>query len=109
MKHNFSDVVRASLYVAKLLFQNTPVFMILYCCMRIVLAILPAFTVLFSKNVIDGLIALYNTGESGGLWRNILSLFSVTVIQALLNDLIMTIRNFLRDKIETTQSHESEK
>ncbi len=100
MKHNFSDVVRASLYVAKLLFQNTPVFMVLYCCMRIVLAILPAFTVLFSKNVIDGLIALYNTGESGGLWRNILSLFSVTVIQALLNDLIMTIRNFLRDKNE---------
>ena len=59
MKHNFSDVVRANLYVAKLLFQNTPVFMVLYCCMRIVLAILPAFTVLFSKNVIDGLIALY--------------------------------------------------
>ena len=77
--------------------------------MRIVLAILPAFTVLFSKNVIDGLITLYNTGESGGLWQNIHSLFSVTVIQALLNALIMTIRNFLRDKIETTQSHESEK
>ena len=97
MKHR---VVKASCFVAKIIFTNTPVFTILYCLARILLALLPAYAIIISQRVIDSLGIVAETGAAKGLWTAIIALLVIEILQALLNDLTGTISDFLRDKNE---------
>ena len=93
-------VIKASCFVAKIIFANTPVFTILYCLARILLALLPAYAIIISQRVIDSLGIVAETGVSNGLWAAIITLLVIEILQALLNDLTGTISDFLRDKNE---------
>ena len=93
-------VIKASCFVAKIIFTNTPVFTLLYCIVRILLALLPAYAIIISQRVIDDLGIVSETGATTGLWLTIITLFVIELLQALLNDLTETIRDFLRDKNE---------
>ena len=97
MKHH---VVKASYFVARTIFTNTPVFTILYCLARILLALLPAYAIIISQRVIDSLGVAAETGAAKGLWTAIIALLVIEILQALLNDLAGTISDFLRDKNE---------
>ena len=93
-------VIKASCFVAKTIFTNTPVFTLLYCLARILLALLLAYAIIVSQRVIDSLGIVAETGVSNGLWAAIITLLVIEILQALLNDLTGTISDFLRDKNE---------
>ncbi len=100
MKTQIKNVIKASVFVSKILFKNTPVFIFIYSLMRIISAFIPAATILLSKNIIDGLIGIYNGSDSGSVWVYIIPLFVITVIQSMFYDMGMTIILFIRDKNE---------
>ena len=100
MQKKTKNVVKASVFVSKILFKNTPAFICLYSLIRIIMAFIPAATVLLSKNVIDGLIGIYNGGDNAAVWGYIIWLFVITVIKSMFDDMVMTIIYFIRDKNE---------
>ena len=99
-KTNLKSTIKASVFVSKILFKNTPVFIFFYSLIKILTAFIPAVNILLSKNIIDGLIGIYNCGDSAAIWQNIIIMFVLVVFNALFNEMGMTIIDFMRDKNE---------
>ncbi|MCL2159288.1 MAG: ABC transporter ATP-binding protein/permease [Oscillospiraceae bacterium] len=99
-KTNLKNAVKASVFVSKILFSNTPIFIFFYSLIKIIIALVPAATILLSKNIIDGLFDVYNGADSAIVWQYIIILFVLTLCSSLLNEMGMTIIYFMRDKNE---------
>ena len=100
MKEKALNSIKASVFVVKILFKTTPILIICYIAMNIITALIPAVNILLSKNVIDGLAGIYNGGESAEVWRYIIILFLLVVINALLNEMELAIPEFISTKNE---------
>lgn len=100
MKEKISGLFKSSIFVVKILFKNTPIFIIFYALINIITALIPAANVLLSKNIIDGLIGIYNGGEITGVWKYMVILFVLMIINSLLNEMGMVIPEFIRAKNE---------
>ena len=99
-KTKLKDVIKASIFISKILFKNTPVFIFCYSLIRIIMALVPAATILLSKNIIDGLIGIYNGGDSAVVWLYIIAMFALTVLNSLLDNIGATIIYFMHVKNE---------
>jgi len=100
MKEKASNLIKTSVFVIKILFKNTPAFIICYAMINIVMGLIPAVNIILSKNIIDGLVAIYNGGDSAEVWKYIIILFILMIINAMLNEMGMTIPEFIRAKNE---------
>jgi len=99
-KTKLKDVIKASIFISKILFKNTPVFIFFYSLIRIIMALVPAATILLSKNIIDGLIGIYNGGDSTVVWQYIIAMFALTVFGSLLDEMGLTLIYFMHVKNE---------
>lgn len=98
MKRKIDDFLKCSVFVIKILFKNTPLFIILFSAINVIVSFIPAVDIILSKKVIDGLSLIYDTGDNSGIWVYIILLFSTTILNSLLNNSSMILKNFMEAK-----------
>lgn len=99
-KNTMYNLLKTSMFVTKILFQNTPFFIMCYVMINIVTSLIPAIIIVLSKNTIDSLAAIYNGVESTEVWQYIILLFILMVAKSLLTEMGTTIPDFIRAKNE---------
>ena len=100
MRKKTINLIKSSIFVTKIIFKNTPIFTLFYITINIITALIPAINIMLSKNIIDGLIGIYNGNEVAKVWQYIILLFSLTIINSLLSEMGMIIPEYIREKNE---------
>ncbi len=99
-KNTIYNLLKANIFVAKILFKNTPLFIMCYAAINIATSLIPAIIIILSKNIIDGLAEIYNNTKSSEVWQYIILLFILIIVNSLFTEMGMTIPNFIREKNE---------
>ncbi len=100
MKKSFKNTISSFWFITKLIFKNTPFFSLFYGLIKIIIALIPALMILVSKQVMDGLICVYNGESAGEIWKYILLEFALVIVRSVFVDMSWTMIKFLRDKNE---------
>ena len=100
IKQTISDIFKTMSFTFGLIFKDSALFTILYALFKIITALLPSVMILLTKEITDGLIAVYNGDEPAKLWLFIIALFVFTILISVLDDMGMALYHFMRDKNE---------
>ena len=98
MKNILPNLIKANIYVIKILFKNTPIFILFFILINILISIIPAVNIMLSKNIIDALIGIYDGNMNELIWKDIILLFTLTILNSLFNNIVLTMADFIKAK-----------
>ena len=98
IKQTIADIFKTMAFAFNLIFKDSALFIILYALFKIITALMPSVMILLTKQITDGLIAVYDGAEPARLWLFIITLFAATVLNSIIQDMGMSLMYYVREK-----------